>query len=136
MELVGAIPGIGTIASFVDIAVNLVDQFILYFLEEGTDLILLIINISRKRWDDAFINLGEVIPEFATIENNLNNYIGFISKYGSGMQNMFDVDNWGSMQNMYNVFNTDMFFKQNPFIDNNPLLKNAINNFSNAMRKL
>ena len=48
IRIVGAIPGIGTIASFVDIAVNLVDQFILYFLEEGTDLILLIINISRK----------------------------------------------------------------------------------------
>ena len=100
-------------------------------------MILLLLNISRKRWDDAFVNLGEIIPEFATMENTLNNYLGFISKYGSGsfqmLGNLFNMNGWNTMQNMFTGFNTDMFFKKNPFLESIPSLDAAVTNFSNIM---
>ena len=146
MELLGAIPGVGTVVSVVDIVLNLVDQYIFYFMEEWTDIISLIINVSRKEWTPAFVSLLEVIPELSSIVDASITNLRFIRKNTDSTAELFSklnfTDGWEPIFN-YLLENSDKLLNEevillNPEImeklSDKPLLKFSLEQFYNLLK--
>ena len=76
-----AIPGVGTTLAPLGIGLNLLDEPLEYFIANSTDIIGLLINISRKNWTLALISLLEVIPNFDSFMDTVTTNIYYTNKY-------------------------------------------------------
>ena len=76
-----AVPGVGTALAPLGVGLNLLDEPLEYFIANSTDIIGLLINISRKNWTLALISLLEVIPNFDSFMDTVTTNIYYTNKY-------------------------------------------------------
>ena len=71
LDMVQAIPGIGTGASALAIPINIMEEPIEWFISNYGDILDLFLSISRKQWATAYMSALEIIPNLSNIMNSL-----------------------------------------------------------------
>jgi hypothetical protein len=66
LDVAQAVPGYGTAVTAVALPLNFAEGPIEYLIENGSDVLGLYINISRKQWGLAYISALEVIPNMTS----------------------------------------------------------------------
>ena len=97
LDLAQAVPGYGTAASAVALPLNFAEGPIEYFVENGSDILGLYINISRKQWGLAYVSALEVIPNMTSFMDafitNLVTANKWLNKINSGSEKiMSDIE--------------------------------------------
>ena len=119
-SILGIVPVVGEVSSVIELIVDIFDEVILYFFEDGLDIISLFINISRKDWDMALNNLLEVVPKLPEIMGTL----------------ITNIHRFNSMTEEFLNINTNpLQLLKHPVI-NNLLEKNLHNLPINALSKI
>ncbi len=99
LSAVGAIPGVGTVSSIIEVVIGIFDDLIFFLFEEGMDIIALFINISRQDWEMVLMTLLEVIPEFPSILGTITTNIAKINDITSLFIDSGAFDFFGNIVN-------------------------------------
>jgi len=137
--IVGAIPGVGTGFSAVELVINILDDFIFYLMEEGLDIIGLIINVSRKEWNLALISLLEVIPELSSTLDALITNLTTLRKYTTKTNNKLDgvihgISDWEPLISLV-MEDTDKLFDLKELLKH-PITKKHLEKYLQSIGKI
>lgn len=94
-----AIPGVGTALAPIGIGLNVLDEPLEFLIANTSDIIGLLINISRKNWTLALVSLLEVIPNFDSVMDMVTTNIYYMNKYLEIFNSKINIilpilDNW------------------------------------------
>jgi len=95
LKVAGVVPGLGAAVNAAEIPLTLIRAPIEYFLENGTDIIGMFLNIERKQFGLAYISALEIFPALPPLMDTL-------------MTNLYLINKWTQRGRSFTEFISDM----------------------------
>ena len=86
----GILPGGGDAIVAENVIGGMIDDFLKYILKDGIEILQFFLNVSRKKWSLAFLNLMDIIPNLDAIVNGILSSLISISHF---TDNLADTSN-------------------------------------------